>query len=70
MELVAYVKVKDMTTIVQRPGGGNEGIVLQDSYTFCEVVQYYLKLDSDKLKMHILNLIATTKTEKTKKIYS
>lgn len=30
----------------------------------CEVIQYHLKVDCDKLKMHTINLKATTKITK------
>lgn len=70
MELVAYVEVESLTTIVQKPGWGNEDIILQDFYTLCEGVWYYLKLDSDTLKLYILNIIAPPKPTKWIKIYS
>lgn len=57
--LVAYVEVKQYNS-------QDEEMKIQycKSHTLCKGIQYYLKLDSDKLKMYILNLIAPPKPTK------
>lgn len=49
MEFIIYVAVYSNNT--QR--WGVRSILLQDSYTVHEKVWYYLKVNSDKLKMYI-----------------
>ena len=48
-------------TIAKRMGGEKRSILLQDSYLYIKVVQYYLKVYCDKLKMNTVKSRATTK---------
>lgn len=64
-----YVEVKYTTTKAQRIGGEKWKLVKQlSSLNICEVLQYYLKVSCDKLKMQFLNTRTTTKKERGKQI--
>lgn len=47
MGFATYVEVEFVKTIAQRMGSG---IILWGAYVVHEVVQYYLKVDSNKLR--------------------
>lgn len=60
--VITSVEVK-WVTIHKGQNGGNENVPWE-SYTVCEVGEYYLKVQCDKLKMLNVNLKVTTKKEK------